>query len=216
MAIPTSFKTIGFFGDSFCGNTSEQSWTTILAKKLNLDVVNVGMNGSSIWSAILKYNALADKKQLPDISIFCWTNPYRLYHPNKPVLLSSADNEDQKKVSNLDDAVKKYFAYLWFNEKELLNYKYTLEYFDKEVLVKNNKIFFQVFSINPIDNQTNITVDLQNNFIREFSLLNFSGYRQEDHYNKKLQNGLINHMSSNKNKELADYFIHRINNIDKS
>lgn len=202
-----SLNTIGYFGDSFCANRSPSSWTIDLAKKLKCKIVNHGKGGSSIWTAILDYNFLVEHKQLPDISIFCWTNPYRLYHPKKSLTLKTSIES-----KNLADSVKKYFAYLWFDEKELLNYKYVLEHFDNCILKNNKKIFFHIFSINPNDTNSNIKLNLKNNFIKEFSLLNFSGYTLRDHDDISLQKTLINHMTKEKNIELAEYFYQKISN----
>ena len=71
----TSRNTIGFFGDSFCAESTNTSWTTLLADKLQADIVNVGRGGSSIWTAILDF---LDTNNIPDYLIFCWTNPRRL------------------------------------------------------------------------------------------------------------------------------------------
>ena len=198
-------NTIGYFGDSFCANTTRHSWTDILANKLDAKIVNRGKNGSSIWTAILDFENLKNLKKLPDICIFCWTNPHRLYHPSKPLTLNSLHAN-----SNLEDAVRKYFGHLWFNEKEFLNYRYVLEHFDKEILKDVKCKQYQIFSFSPKDANNNFEVNLQNNFINDFSLLNFSGLTLEDHYDNDLQNTLINHMSIEKNIDLANYFYEKI------
>lgn len=198
-------STIGYFGDSFCANTSKDSWITILAEKLSADIVNTGKPGSSMWTAILDFERLKNEATLPDVCIFCWTNPHRLYHPKKHLNL-----RDLPKDSNLADAVKKYFGYLWFNDKEFLNYKYVLQYFDQNEISKIKGIKYQIFSINPNDANNDFEVSLQNNFIDEFSLLNFSGLTLEDHGLPDLGGKLINHMSIDKNKELANYFYKKI------
>ena len=198
-------STIGYFGDSFCADTSKDSWITILAEKLSANIVNTGKPGSSMWTAILDFERLKNQATLPDVCIFCWTNPHRLYHPKRYLNLRNLPKD-----SNLADAVKKYFGYLWFNDKEFLNYKYVLQYFDQNEISKIKGIKYQIFSINPNDANNDFEVSLQNNFIDEFSLLNFSGLTLEDHGLPDLGGKLINHMSIDKNKELANYFYKKI------
>ena len=75
-------KTIGFFGDSFCASNQPESWCNILQEKLGANRIRwFGNPGRSIWSVFFEYNKLIEQNAVPDISIFCWTEPYRLYHP---------------------------------------------------------------------------------------------------------------------------------------
>jgi len=213
MARPKFHKTIGFFGDSFCASTDNNSWTELLANKLNATIVNRGKNGSSIWTAILDFDKCRNSNSIPDVNIFCWTNPQRLYHPTKATNMGTM----LKEKSSLADAVRKYYAYLYFKDKEILNYKFTLEYFENFILknIKDKKIY-QIFSLNPKDcNTPSLEVDLNYNFINEFSLLQFSEYPSEytrehhidNNWNSKI---LFNHMSIDKNQQLADYFFQKI------
>jgi len=206
-----SHKTIGFFGDSFCASTDNNSWTELLANKLNATIANRGKAGSSIWTAILDFDKCRNSNSIPDINIFCWTNPQRIYHPTKTPTLRSV----LKEKSSLADAVRKYYAYLYFEDKENLNYKFTLEYFENYILknIKDKKIY-QIFSINPKDcNTSSLEVNLNYSFINEFSLLQFSEYTIENHMShfwQKMHKLHINHMSIDKNQQLADYFFQKI------
>ena len=84
-------KSIGFFGDSFCASNQPESWCNILQEKLGADKIRwFGQPGKSIWSVFFRYNDLIRRGAVPDISIFCWTEPYRLYHPD---LILSANTE---------------------------------------------------------------------------------------------------------------------------
>jgi hypothetical protein len=202
-------KTIGFFGDSFCASTDNKSWTTILAKKLKCNIKNIGIPGASIWRAILDFDKFKNSNSIPDINIFCWTNPQRLYHPTKATNLGTMLEEK----SSLADAVRKYYSYLYFKDKENLNYKFALEYFENFYLknIKDKKIY-QIYSINLDDCNTNaLKVDLKFNFINEFSLLQFSGYAIENHIDNQWGDEItFNHMSEDKNQKLADYFFQKI------
>jgi len=211
MARPKFPNTIGYFGDSFCADRTEHSWTNILADKLGADIVNRGKAGSSIWTAILDFHNLRNAQELPDVCIFCWTNPHRLYHPTKYLNLSTLPED-----SNLADAVRKYFTHLWFNNKEFLNYKYVLEYFDQNLLNDIECVQYQVFSFLPADANNDFEINLHNNFIKDFSLLNFSGFTLEDHCKSIHDDKLINHMSIEKNIELAKYFYEKIKKHDKA
>ena len=75
-------KSIGFFGDSFCASNQSESWCNILQEKLGCDRIrSFGEPGKSIWSVFFQYNKLIEQNRVPDISVFCWTEPHRLYHP---------------------------------------------------------------------------------------------------------------------------------------
>lgn len=202
-------KTIGFFGDSFCASTDDNSWTSILAKKLDCDIKNIGVAGTSIWQAILDFEKCRNSNSIPDVNIFCWTDPQRLYHPTKATNLGTMLHEK----SSLADAVRKYYAYLYFENKEILNYKFILEYFENFILknIKDKKIY-QIYSINLEDcNTKSLKVDLKYNFINEFSLLQFSEHTIENHINKHWKDEItFNHMSVEKNQKLADYFFQKI------
>ena len=208
MARLKSPRTIGYFGDSFCANTTHNSWTIKLADALSCDITNFGVDGSSIWTPIIEYNKRHKEGTLPDIVIFCWTNPHRMYHPKQPATLSWA----LENSSNLSDAIKKYFTYLWFDEKELLNYKYTLEHFDQHVLSAFDGKILQIFSTSPNDNNLPVAVDLKKGFINNFSLLNFSGLTLDEHAKsvKLRDETFINHMTAEKNSDLADYFYKKL------
>ena len=80
-------KTIGFFGDSFCAGREPDSWCVLLAKKLNANVVHWGEPGKSIWSTFINFNNFRLNNDLPSFIIFCYTEPFRLYHPK--IILSA-------------------------------------------------------------------------------------------------------------------------------
>jgi hypothetical protein len=68
-----------------------ESWCNILQERLGADrISSFGEPGRSIWSTMIKFNKLIEQGRVPDISVFCWTEPYRLYHPT---LVLSANTE---------------------------------------------------------------------------------------------------------------------------
>ncbi len=204
-AKPKFPSTIGFFGDSFCADITDTSWTTLLANKLKAEITNIGKPGSSIWTPILKFIEL---DQFPDYSIFCWTDPRRLYHPSK---IATPRNIEK---SNFGDATEKHFAYLWNDNKENLNYKWTLEYFDQNILdkAKQHTKILQVFSFTPEDVRSKpFDVNLKSGQILKESLLQFSGHTIKTHMSvsKDFQQ-YDNHMSVEKNQQLAEHLYNKL------
>ncbi len=172
-------NTIGYFGDSFCADKSKNSWCTILAEKLNCKVVNYGVVASSIWTAILDFNKLKIK---PTYSIFCWTDPYRLYW----------NYSSDKKIQ---EALKTYKIHLANQDKDHLEYEYVLKYFDQKVLKplqKSTKIY-QCWSFNPFE-----LVDQQHDIKQIANKKSFL-----DNFNWK-QDPVYNHMSAEQNIKFAE------------
>lgn len=194
-------KTIGFYGDSFCADPSEQSWTNIISKKLNATIVNKGKNGHSIWTAILDFI----KNPTPTYSIFCWTSPHRLYHPKYPTNPHSQSIDEE-----FDDALKKHFTFLWHEEKEILNYKWTIEYFNENILKNAKTNLIQCNCFNQKDFGSDILINFTQGKIFPKDLLAFSGFTIQDHIEKKNLD-LINHMSPEKNLLLSTEIYNLIN-----
>jgi hypothetical protein len=109
-----------------------------LEEYYNLKTVNVGRGGSSVWDLILnQYKPL--EHNLPDICVFVWTKPGRLYHKTERSL--SIGHVMKPKIYSYNifrksiwDAAKAYYTYLYDHDKETLEYKAILKYFDEEVL----------------------------------------------------------------------------------
>ena len=126
-------RTIGFFGDSFCAANRDDSWCNILAKKLGIDRPRwFGKSGSSIWSVFFQYNRLIAENNVPDISIFCWTEPYRLYH--KEYALTLNVEHDPKADPNMYKALDNYWIHLQNQYKDEMSYEYALKYYDRHIL----------------------------------------------------------------------------------
>jgi hypothetical protein len=137
-------KTIGFFGDSFCAETSNvhsmmnryKSYIELLSKHYNADIVNVGHGGSSVWDTLLlQLKPMIDSNTVPDICVFVWTMPGRLFH-RKVRRINSADTINPQlhtfnplyyKVWN---AAKHYYKYLSDPVKEDLEYLAALKLID--------------------------------------------------------------------------------------
>jgi hypothetical protein len=150
---------IGFFGDSFCeemGNPHSllhgyDTYIKLLKKQYNAKIVNLGKGGSSIWDVVLNQFP-PFMEDLPDVTIFVWTDLHRIYHkkvrnmtytflketrPLPEITVSEIFNPGVIKAGKL------YLDYLFDIDKAELEYKSLLYYFDHEVLSKiktNTKI----------------------------------------------------------------------------
>ena len=200
-------KTIGFFGDSFCASNQPESWCNILQQKLGARRIRwFGEPGRSIWNTMIKFNKLIENNQVPDISIFCWTEPYRLYHPN---LVLTANTEPLEGVDpNVYKALDDYWKYLHSYDKDHLAYEYAIKYYDQHVLSKLTSDIVQMWSFKPFETagkDAGITLT-SGKFIDE-SMFAFSKSAGEKH---GWGIGTINHMTVEQNKQWADKVYERI------
>ena len=201
-------KTIGFFGDSFCASNQPESWCNILQKKLGADRTRwFGKPGTSIWSVFFQYNILISVNKVPDISIFCWTEPYRLYHP-KYILSANTqplEGVDPKMYKALDD----YWVHLHNYEKDEMAYEYALKHYDQNILSKVDSEIVQMWSFRPfetVDKDAGIKLTT-GKFIDE-SMFTFSkSAGEKDGWGI----GTINHMTAEQNQQWADKIYEAMN-----
>ena len=192
-------KTIGFFGDSFCASNQPESWCNILQQKLGADRIRwFGEPGRSIWSTMFKFNKLIEEDLVPSISVFCWTEPYRLYHPT---LILSLNTEPLEGTDpNIYNALDDYWKYLHSPEKDDMAYEYALKHYDQNILAKVDKQIIQMWSFKPA---TDIKLTT-GTFIDE-CMFEFSGGQEE------WGNGDINHMTLEQNQHWAEKVYGRLN-----
>ena len=191
-------KTIGYFGDSFCASNQPESWCNILQEKLGADRIRwFGNPGRSIWSVFFEYNKLIEQNKVPDISIFCWTEPYRLYHP-KHVL--SANTQPLEGVDpNMYQALDEYWIHLHSYDKDEMAYEYALKYYDQNILSKVNSEIVQMWSFRPFETaDKDAGIKLSTGKFIDESVYAFSGGK--DAWGK----GDINHMTVEQNKQWAE------------
>lgn len=130
---------IGFFGDSFCA--AEHSWSfkyktyiSMLKKHYKAEIVHLGVSGSSISDLILlQLTPFITRKKVPDVCIFCWTEPHRLFHRDVRNINYSSSRENIDK-STIWKAAKDYYEHLWDGECTKLQYQALLEYTDNKIL----------------------------------------------------------------------------------
>lgn len=145
-------KSIGFYGDSFCADLENDHSKTnnydTYIKMLSKDatIVNLGLGGSSVWDNILLQ---FQEDNLPEVCIFVWTEPDRLFHRKHRNLNWFSINNDNFKDSEplLHSAVLKYYSQLHDFEKHKIECSALLYYFDNVVLSKyKNTKFIHMWS----------------------------------------------------------------------
>ena len=201
-------KTIGFFGDSFCASNQPESWCNILQQKLGARRIRwFGEPGRSVWNTMIKFNKLIETDQVPDISVFCWTEPYRLYHPD---LILTANTEPLEGVDpNLYKALDDYWKYLHSYDKDHLTYEYALKYYDQHVLSKVKSEIVQMWSFRPFETAgKDANIKLQTGIVIDESLMSFSKQNKDSNWR---MGGIINqcdlginHMTVEQNQEWAE------------
>jgi hypothetical protein len=197
-------KSIGFFGDSFCASNQPESWCNILQEKLGANKIRwFGNPGTSIWSVFFQYNKLIEQDAVPNISIFCWTEPYRLYHP-KHIL--SANTQPLEGVDpNMYKALDEYWIHLHNYDKDEMAYEYALKHYDQNILSKVNSEIVQMWSFKPFETaEKNANITLTTGIFIDESLYAFSGGK--DAWGK----GNINHMTVEQNQQWAKKVYERL------
>ena len=134
---------IGFYGDSFCSEKYNyhskfhkyKTYIQMLEESLDADIVNLGIGGSSYYDLILHQFV----KPYPDICIFTWTDPNRLYHPTIRNLTPGsfgffARLDEGSFFSPVYKAAKMYYKHLHSDDKAKLECSALLEYFDNRIL----------------------------------------------------------------------------------
>jgi hypothetical protein len=136
---------IGFFGDSFCAwheppvlskRTHPETYIKKIQKHYNADIVNLGINGSSIYDLmLLQIKPFIEKNEYPDVCVFVWTNYARLFHRSYRGMnaVSVQYKDDSDPIIN---AAKQYFIHLLDWESHRFQYEAALQYFDLNTLSK--------------------------------------------------------------------------------
>jgi len=194
-------KTIGYFGDSFCAGRESESWCVLLSKKLNANIVYWGEPGRSVWTSMIKFNRLNQQGRLPDICIFCWSEPYRLYHPS---LILSANTQPLPEVDpRVYKALDDYWKYLHSYEKDELVYEYSIKWFDQNILSNIDKKIIQMWSFKPFETANkNIDIHLTTGTFINESMFAFS--KKDGVEPGGWGPGTINHMTIEQNKQWAE------------
>lgn len=143
----TTIKTIGFFGDSFCSvimphigsPVKVDTYINKLKNFYDAEILNLGVQGSSVEDLLLlQLNPFIKANNLPDICIFVWTQPGRLFNRNtRNITYSGALRK--AKLANVDKIWKDALNYYeTFYDKELSEVRYItlMHYIDTVILPK--------------------------------------------------------------------------------
>jgi hypothetical protein len=198
-------QTIGYFGDSFCESPRHDSWCVLLAQKLDCEITHFGRGGASIWHTFMEYEKLQFKNQLPDYMVFCWTEPYRLYHKDLPIAKGAVPIAG--KDPNIYRAADMYYVYLQDYRKEELAYTYALQWFDRHILSQksNAHSILQTWSMRPFElGGTSVDLELTSGTFVNESMLEFAWGGKTPKEGFKFDINLANHFTVEQNKTWAE------------
>jgi len=153
----------------------------------------------------MRFNRLIEQDSVPDVSIFCWTEPYRLYHPK---YILSANTQPLDDVDpNIYKALDQYWIHLHNYDKDEIAYEYALKYYDQNVLSKlKDKTIVQMWSFRPFETaEKNAGIKLTTGTFIDESMFAFSGGKQ------RWGQGKINHMTVEQNQKWAEKVYQRMN-----
>jgi len=204
-------KTIGYFGDSFCASSRRISWCQQLAKKTKRTAVHFGKPGGSVWDVFVEIERMIKDNTLPDTLFFCYTNPYRLYHRSLSLQVgSSAPNE---RLKDIYDAANRYYAYVQDKRHEDLRYRYSLQWFDQQVLkpLERKHEIIQMWSMDPrLISVTNMKINLGTGFFINESVCEYAykhiGKGPDHVFNPKWEN----HLTDQGNSDFANHIFDKI------
>tara|TARA_Y100001937_G_C7091484_1_gene317968 strand:+ start:288 stop:902 length:615 start_codon:yes stop_codon:yes gene_type:complete len=69
---------IAYIGDSFCGEQAGDGWCYIVSKHYGATSIPLCQDGSNEYAILQRFKKLLSTKIIPDLIIFCHTDPYRL------------------------------------------------------------------------------------------------------------------------------------------
>ena len=176
---------INFCGDSFCRSTATHSWTTLLANKLDAHILGLGKSGTAHEHAFRTFDLDTD------YTIFCWTEPHRLYHPTYAINMAKC--EDFKDSDPVYHTAYNYYRHIhnWDYMVQLQNREFY--WFDNEVLSQYKGVAVHLYSFYIPKYKFKHGQDTRHSL---------SQYISDKEY--------ANHMSEEHNKQLASYVYHKI------
>jgi len=152
---------------------------------------------------MFKFNKLIEQNHVPDISIFCWTEPYRLYHPE---LILSSNTEPLEGVDpNIYKALDDYWKYLHNYDKDEMVYEYALKHYDQNILSKVDSEIVQLWSFKPFETaDKDAGIKLTTGTFIDESVFAFRGGKEN------WGEGSINHMTKEQNQQWAEKVYERL------
>jgi len=186
-------KTINFCGDSFCKEEAgKAAWTYLLSDMLQATIIGFGQGGSAHEHAIKSFDEQAD------YTIFCWTEPHRLYVNDRYSINFSTIEYNyklDKKLNQRDTAAYAYYRCLHNSKLDIDRQTRDLYWFDNVVLSRYSGVAIHIPCFDTIYQFTN-----------GINIKDILGHKRLVH---KLQNGdksteYANHLTEQQNFELAD------------
>ena len=148
---------IGFYGDSYCHRKDaydniKNKWTTSwktyikqLEEHYSINITKLGNAGTGIQDTIL-LQFLPDfyNNTLPDVIIFCWSEPSRIFNRKYRGLNNAILEEELSEFFNdypkeLIKSAQDYYKYLYDDELCILQSSSIMYWFDNEILSKISK-----------------------------------------------------------------------------
>ena len=135
--------TIGFFGDSYCCQKygrllffeKYKTYIKKLEDYYSAKIVSLGRGTTGVQDLLLnQLTPYIEKNSYPDICIFTWTNPGRLFH--RTVRNITHTVVDSKATDDLHTAARMYYKHIYDRELIELEYVALMQYIDLNILSK--------------------------------------------------------------------------------
>jgi hypothetical protein len=176
---------INFCGDSFCASKYKDAWCNILSNKINAKTIGLGKSGSAHEYAIKSFNSNTH------ITIFCWTEPNRLYHKKYEINSRSAETYKDKIIEM--KIATEYYKYLHDFEYAEQRQIRDLYWFDNVILSQYKGKIIHYFGFNYP------TYKFKNGYTHKVPIDRIFKIKTSD--NKYI----FNHLSIDDNKKLAQF-----------
>jgi len=133
--------TIGFFGDSYCcrkyGNLlfldNYKTYIKKLEEHYSAKIVSLGHGSTGVQDLLLnQLNPYIKKNSYPDVCIFTWTNPGRLFH--RTVRNITHTVIDYTDTDELHLAAREYYKHIYDADLIELEYIALMQYIDLNIL----------------------------------------------------------------------------------
>lgn len=132
--------TIKYCGDSFCTGQTADSYCVQLASLLDVKIVGFGQVGTAHEHAIQSFDSNTT------YTVFCWTEPHRLYHKQYALNMNSC--EALRNQNSVYSTAYNYFKYLHNFDISIERQIRDLYWFDREILSKYKGQCVHLWSFN--------------------------------------------------------------------
>ena len=137
---------IGFYGDSFCAYydyPEYNTWVKLVSEHYKCKCVNTGQLGTSIYDLLFMQ---FPKKDYPEIIVFAWSRPERLFDRVVRGLKPQYIGKHIGPETEIYDAATMYYKHLYDEEKMFFDWAAAMRHFDQTVLNNVNSKIVHTFS----------------------------------------------------------------------